>query len=63
MGILPPLLAKTIFRNFFVKMGFARYMVFAVLILSMAALPIKMVLRWSFNLKYIVHIDEFFFNI
>jgi hypothetical protein len=63
MAVLPPVLAKTIFRNFFVKMGFARYMVFAVLFLSMAALPIKMVLRWSFNLKYIVHIDEFFFNI
>jgi hypothetical protein len=29
----------------------------------MAALPIKMVLRWSFNLKYIVAIPEIFFNI
>jgi hypothetical protein len=63
LTVLPPLLAKTVFRNFFIKMGFARYMLFAVLVLSMAALPIKMVLRWSFNLKYIVHIDEFFFNI
>jgi hypothetical protein len=61
--VLPPLLAKTVFRQFVVKMGFARYMVFAVLFLSMAALPLKMLLRWSFNLKYIVHIDEFFFNI
>jgi hypothetical protein len=61
-AILPPLLARTVFRDFFVKMGFSRYMVFAVLVLSMAALPIKMVLRWSFNLKYIVHIDELFLN-
>lgn len=63
LAILPPLLAKTIFRSFFLQMGFARYMVFVVLVLSMAALPIKMVLRWSFNLKYIIHIDEFFLNI
>jgi hypothetical protein len=29
----------------------------------MAALPIKMYLRWVLNLKYIVAIPEFFFNI
>jgi hypothetical protein len=29
----------------------------------MASLPIKMVLRWSFNLKYIVALPEVFFNI
>ena len=29
----------------------------------MMALPIKMLLRWIFNLKYIVAIPEFFFNI
>jgi hypothetical protein len=62
-AILPPVLARTVFRDFFAKMGFARYMVFASLVLLMAALPIKMVLRWSFNLKYIIHIDEFFLNV
>ena len=61
--VMPPLLARTVFRSFYVEMGFARYMVFMVLVLMMAALPIKMLLRWSFNLKYIVHIDELFFNI
>jgi hypothetical protein len=60
---LPPLMAMTIFRRFFVKMGFVRYMVFANLVLFMACLPIKMVLRWAFNLKYIVAIPEWFFNI
>ena len=35
----------------------------SVLFLVMMALPIKMVLRWLFNLKYIVHIGELFFNI
>ena len=44
-------------------MGFIRYMVFVNLLLLMAALPIKMMLRWAFNLKYIVAIPEFFFNI
>ena len=29
----------------------------------MAALPIKMALRWMFNLKYLVAIPEYFFNI
>lgn len=61
--ILPPLLAATIFRKMFMKMGFIRYMVFVNLLLLMAALPIKMVLRWSLNLKYIVAIPEYFFNI
>lgn len=61
--VLPPLMAATIFKPFFVRMGFLRYMVFANLVLFMAALPIKMVLRWSFNLKYIVAIPEWFFNI
>jgi len=27
------------------------------------SLPAKMLLRWVFNLKYIVAINEFFFNI
>ncbi len=61
--VLPPLMAATIFKSFFVRMGFLRYMVFANLVLFMAALPIKMVLRWTFNLKYIVAIPEWFFNI
>ena len=52
--LLPPLMATTIFRKFFVKMGFIRYMLMANLLLFMAALPIKMVLRWVFNLKYII---------
>ena len=61
--VLPPLLAATVFRKMFQRMGFIRYMVFVNLLLLMAALPIKMVLRWSLNLKYIVAIPEYFFNI
>jgi hypothetical protein len=60
---IPPLLAKTVFRRFFIKMGFIRYMTLITLILFMASLPLKMVLRWTMNLKYIVYIPEYFFNI
>ena len=59
---LPPVLAMTVFRKFFARMGFIRFMLMANLLLFMAALPLKMVLRWVFNLKYIVHIDEYFLN-
>ena len=59
---LPPLLAVTAFRKFFVRMGFFRYMLMSNLLLFMIALPLKMALRWSFNLKYIVAIPEFFLN-
>jgi hypothetical protein len=59
---LPPLMAATVFRKFFVRMGFIRYMVMANLLLLMASLPIKMVLRWVFNLKYIISIPEYFLN-
>jgi hypothetical protein len=61
--VIPPLLAKTIFRGFFIRMGFVRFMILVTLIQFMASLPIKMVLRWVFNLKYIVFIPEYFFNI
>jgi hypothetical protein len=60
--VLPPLLAVTIFRGFFAKMGFVRYMVMANLMLLMLSLPLKMVLRWTLNLKYIVSIPEFSLN-
>jgi hypothetical protein len=63
MLLLPPLLAKTILRPFFIRMGFARFFMLVTLIQFMAALPIKMILRWTINLKYIVYIPEFFFNI
>lgn len=63
LALLPPLMAVTFLRSYFMRMGFLRYMVFANLILFMMALPVKMVLRWAFSLKYIVAIPEWFFNI
>ena len=60
--VLPPLMAVTFFRGFFAKMGFIRFMLMANLLLFMASLPLKMVLRWTANLKYIVSIPEYFLN-
>ncbi len=59
---LPPLLAVTVMRRFYVKMGFIRFMLMTNLLLFMAALPIKMILRWTVNLKYIIAIPEYFLN-
>jgi hypothetical protein len=63
IGVLPLVLSKTLLRRFFEKMGMARYVIGVTLALIMIALPIKMYLRWIFNLKYIVNIPEFAFNI
>ena len=64
MFALPVILARTLFKRFHDKMGPVRYYVTVIfLFLPMLGLPIKMILRWMFNLKYLVHIHEFFFNI
>ena len=61
--VLPPLLAKTALKNLYVKMGNLRYSIFIVLLLMAVGLPVKMYLRWIFNLKYLIAMPEFFFNI
>jgi hypothetical protein len=61
--VLPGILAKTWLKKYFVKLGPWRYAVFVMLLLGMVALPIKMILRWTINLKYIVALPEIFFNI
>jgi hypothetical protein len=43
-------------------MGFIRYMIMANLMLLMLTLPLKMILRWTLNLKYLVSIPEFSLN-
>lgn len=59
----PWLLAKKWMPEMYKKLGPARFYIMAFLLLTMAALPIKMVLRWTLNLKYIIAIPEAFFNI
>jgi putative flippase GtrA len=60
---MPSVMAATIFKKFALRMGFIRFMVFSNLVLLMAALPLKMVLRWTMDLKYIIGIPEYFFNV
>jgi len=61
--VLPVILARKWFKGYYDKMGPPRFYVGAFLFLMMMSLPVKMLLRWIFNLKYIVAIPEFFFNI
>ena len=65
MLVLPILLPKVskYVKRFYDEMGPSRYYVGITLVLIMVSMPIKMYLRWMFNLKYFVHIQEFFFNI
>ena len=61
--VLPVVLAKTLLKRFYVRMGHARFYIACMLFLTMVALPLKMYSRWLFNLKYIIAIPEAFFNI
>ena len=63
MGILPVIFANTIGKKLFRELGAIRFGVVANLGLIMAAVPIKMVLRWMFNLKYIVNLPDIQLNI
>jgi len=62
--MVPPALVlwSRFFRGLFQKMGLMRYMTMTFLLLVMLLLPIKMVCRWSFNLKYFVAIPEWMLN-
>jgi len=62
--ILPPLFvvfSKT-FQKMFIRMGFIRYMVLTNLLLMMMLLPIKMLGRWTVNLKYVISLPEYMLN-
>jgi len=63
VAVLPVILGKKVFKSYYDRLGAPRYYVTVFLFLMMMALPIKMLLRWIFNLKYIVGIPEIFFNI
>lgn len=51
---LPGVLAKTVLRRFYASMDIVRYSVLVLLFLTMFTLPLKMVLRWTVNLKYFI---------
>lgn len=64
LAVLPPLLVvmSKFFQDLFIKMGFIRYMVLTNLLLMMMLLPLKMVTRWMFNLKYFISLPEYMMN-
>ncbi len=62
-GLLPLIMAKTICKDVYQRLGPVRYSIFIVLVLLALSLPIKMGLRWAFNMKYIIAMPEFFLNI
>ncbi len=63
MTVLPVLFAVTKGKKLFRELGAVRFGIMVNLGLIMLAVPIKMVLRWLFNLKYIVNIPEWQLNI
>ncbi len=60
--VLPGLIA-VVFKRFYQQLGFIRYSIVVMHLIVMLLVPIKMYLRWGFNLKYIVFIPEYFFNV
>lgn len=58
-----PLITKYWGKKLLQEMGHFRYYILIFLILTMGILPIKMYLRWFFNLKYIIAMPEFELNL
>lgn len=62
--VVGPMVLRTIFfKKLYQQIGFARYSVMVTLLLVMLLMPIKMTLRWTLNLHYIVGITEWFLNV
>jgi uncharacterized membrane protein len=59
---IPVVLARTSLKRLAGAMGKARYTLMILLLLIMFALPLKMLLRWTCNLSYVVSMPEYYFN-
>lgn len=60
--LLPLVLGRSLLDDLRRRMGAGRYTIFCLLLLMMFMLPIKMILRWTLNLSYILSIPEYFLN-
>ena len=60
---LPVILGKTVFYKMAQQMGTVRYYIMVFHLVIMILLPVKMVLRWWFTLKYFVYLPEFNLNL
>ena len=63
LAALPPILAVTFCKGLYKSTGFIRYNLVMSHLLVMVGMVIKMLLRWTISLKYVVFIPEAFFNI
>ncbi len=61
--VLPVVLARTVMRRMFEQMGSLRFYFMAFHLVVMAMLPLKMVLRWLFTLKYFINLPEYNLNL
>ncbi len=61
--VVPLLAAKTVFKRYFEEAGPVRFHIFMHLMCWFLLMPMKMLLRWTVSLKYIVGIPEYFFNV
>ncbi|NLS91961.1 MAG: hypothetical protein GXX96_07240 [Planctomycetaceae bacterium] len=59
---LPAILARTWLASYRLAMGRTRYWIMILLLLMMLMLPIKMFLRWTFGLSFLVSIPEYSLN-
>lgn len=65
LALVPPALVmySNYFRDLLLKMGIIRYMTLTFLLLMMALVPIKMLLRWSpLHIKYFIGLPEYMLN-
>jgi hypothetical protein len=61
--VLPILLGRTILRRRKATMGGFAYRLMVFLLLMMALLPLKMALRWTLGLRYILFLPEWNANV
>lgn len=62
--LLPPLSTLTKKgKEIIAGVGYMRYYIFIFLLVAMTSLPIKMILRWLFGLKYIIALPEWELNL
>lgn len=57
------ILAKTWWRDLYIKLGLIRFTILSFLMLTFIAIPLKMYLRWLTGLKYVVEIQSLYLNI
>ena len=63
LTIFPLILAKTMLKPLMKELDVVRFAIVMGLLLFMFSLPIKMLGRWLFNLKYVVYIPEYFITL